>query len=174
MTSPKTLCLLRHCKSAWPSGAPDFDRPLNGRGRDAAGRIGRYLAQQKLAPDVVLCSAATRTRETLDLASLFWTSQPTIIIEPDLYLASERTLLAHIRRIDARHKVALVIGHNPAMQGLALELAAGARPAELDRLATKYPTGGLAMFDLKGEWSTAAPGAFSFRAFETPRTLERI
>jgi phosphohistidine phosphatase len=144
----KTLCLLRHCKSAWPSGAPDFERPLNGRGRDAAGRIGRYLGEQKLTPDVVLCSAATRTRETLDLASLFWSVPPTIIIEPELYLANERVLMAHIRRIDQRHKVALVIGHNPGMQGLALDLAIGEPSGELDRLATKFPTGGLALFDV--------------------------
>ncbi len=174
MPSVKTLCLLRHCKSAWPSGAPDFDRPLNGRGRDAAGRMGRYLAQEKLTPDVVLCSAATRTRETLDLGSLFWAVQPTIIIEPELYLAGEHILLRHIRRIDPRHKVALVIGHNPGMQGLALDLAVGAPTGELDRLATKYPTGGLTTFDIKGDWTTVAPGVVAFRAFETPRTLEKI
>jgi len=170
----RTLCLLRHCKSAWPSGAPDFERPLNGRGRDAAARMGRYLAQQKLAPDVVLCSAATRTRETLDLGSLFWNAPPTIIIEPDLYLAGERTLMAHIKRIDPRHKIALLIGHNPGMQGLALDLAAGAPAGELDRLATKYPTGGLSMFDVKGDWASVAPGAVSLRAFVTPKMLERI
>lgn len=170
----RTLCLLRHCKSAWPSNTPDFDRPLNSRGRDAAGRMGRYLAEQKLTPDVVLCSAATRTRETLDLGGLFWNAPPTIIIEPDLYLAGERTLLAHIRRIDPRHKVALLIGHNPGMQGLALDLAAGAPATERDRLATKYPTGGLAIFDIRGDWAGVAPGTVALHAFVTPRTLERI
>ncbi len=170
----RTLCLLRHCKSAWPSGTPDFERPLNGRGRDSAARMGRYLGQQKLTPDVVLCSAATRTRETLDLGSLFWSAPPTIVIEPDLYLAGERTLLAHIKRIDPRHKVALVIGHNPGMQGLALDLAAGAPSGELDRLATKYPTGGLTLFDIKGDWPSVAPNAMTLRAFITPRMLERI
>lgn len=170
----RTLCLLRHCKSAWPSGAPDFERPLNGRGRDNAATMGRYLAEQKTTPDVVLCSAATRTRETLDLGSLFWPTPPTIIIEPDLYLASERTLLAHIRRIDPRHKTALLIGHNPGTQGLALELATGAPQGELDRLATKYPTGGLAVFDVKGDWASVAPATVALRAFVTPKTLERI
>jgi phosphohistidine phosphatase len=123
---------------------------------------------------VVLCSAATRTRETLDLASLFWSVPPTIIIEPELYLANERVLMAHIRRIDQRHKVALVIGHNPGMQGLALDLAIGAPSGELDRLATKFPTGGLALFDLKGDWTSVAPGATSLRAYITPKMLERI
>lgn len=171
----KTLCLMRHAKSAWPSGIPDFDRPLNSRGRNAAGRVGRFVGQTGLTPDVVLCSAALRTRETLDLAGLFWKTRPTIVIEPDLYLASERTLIAHVRRIDNRHGTALLLGHNPGIQGLALQLAAAADQQDLDRLATKYPTAGLAVFDSTVEdWSEVSPKNCALRMFVTPRSLERM
>jgi phosphohistidine phosphatase len=168
----KTLCLLRHAKSAWPSGIGDFDRPLNGRGREAAGVMGRYMAAAALAPDLVLCSAATRTRETLELAALFWKSRPTIVIEPELYLAGERTMLAQARKVEARHSMALIIGHNPGTQALALQLAVNATSMELDRLATKYPTAGLAVFDFDVEdWAAIAPENATMRIFTTPRSL---
>ncbi len=62
----KRLLLLRHAKSSWhdPSLA-DFDRPLNQRGRAAARMMGDYLVRKGLLPDLVLCSAAQRARETL-------------------------------------------------------------------------------------------------------------
>lgn len=168
----KTLCLLRHAKSAWPSGIGDFERPLNGRGRDTAGVIGRYMAKSTLAPDMVLCSAATRTRETLELAALFWKSRPTIVIEPELYLAGERTLLAHARRIENRHTIGLVLGHNPGTQALALQLAENAIQGERDRLATKYPTAGLTVFDFDvQDWAQISPASATLRAFVTPRSL---
>jgi len=168
----KTLCLLRHAKSAWPSGIGDFDRPLNGRGREAAGTMGRYMAGAGLAPDLVLCSAATRTRETLELGALFWKNRPTIVIEPELYLAGERTMLAQARRIENRHGIALIIGHNPGTQALALQLAVSAPSMELDRLATKYPTGGLAVFDFAvDDWAQIAPDNATLRVFATPRSI---
>jgi phosphohistidine phosphatase len=168
----RTLCLLRHAKSAWPSGIGDFDRPLNGRGRDTAGVMGRYMATAGLVPDLVLCSAATRTRETLELAALFWKNRPTIVIEPELYLAGERLLLNHARRIEQRHKIALIIGHNPGTQAFALQLAGTAPTMEQDRLATKYPTAGLSVFDFDVEdWSQIAPENASLRVFTTPRSL---
>ena len=64
----KTLFLLRHAKSSWSEpGLADFNRPLNERGRRAAPLIARYLAHCDLLPDLILCSAALRTRETLAL-----------------------------------------------------------------------------------------------------------
>jgi phosphohistidine phosphatase len=168
----KTLCLLRHAKSAWPSGIGDFDRPLNGRGRDTAGVMGRYMASAGLTPGLVLCSAATRTRETLELAALFWKNRPTIVIEPELYLAGERTLLAQARRIENRHGIALIIGHNPGTQALALQLAVNAPSMDLDRLATKYPTAGLAVFDFDVEdWAQIGPENSTLRVFATPRSI---
>ena len=56
------LILLRHAKSAWPDGAPDVDRPLAKRGREAAPRMGGYLAEEGLIPDLVLVSPARRAR----------------------------------------------------------------------------------------------------------------
>src|SRR5262249_41406064 len=62
------LMLLRHAKSSWDDGSlEDFDRPLAPRGEAAAPRMGAYMAAHDLAPQLILCSPAVRTRQTLDL-----------------------------------------------------------------------------------------------------------
>ena len=65
-TTRRRLLLLRHAKSAWPEDVPDFDRPLAPRGRKAAKRIGAYLTDKQLVPDLALISPARRARETWD------------------------------------------------------------------------------------------------------------
>ena len=63
-----TLSLLRHAKSSWKEPAlPDHDRPLNTRGKAEAPVMGKEIAKHGLEPDLVLCSTARRTRDTLKL-----------------------------------------------------------------------------------------------------------
>jgi phosphohistidine phosphatase len=63
-----TLSLLRHAKSSWKNPTlPDHDRPLNSRGKAQAPMVGKAMAKRGLNPDLVLCSTARRTRDTLDL-----------------------------------------------------------------------------------------------------------
>jgi phosphohistidine phosphatase len=65
--SERRLYLLRHAKSSWKeAGLADHDRPLARRGRRAAKAIGRHLREQRVEPELVLCSTARRTRETLE------------------------------------------------------------------------------------------------------------
>ena len=81
-------------------------------------------------------------------------------------------MLAQARKVEARHSMALIIGHNPGTQALALQLAVNAPNMELDRLATKYPTGGLAVFDFDVEdWAQIAPENSTLRVFATPRSI---
>jgi phosphohistidine phosphatase len=64
----KTLHLLRHAKSSWKDPAlDDHERPLSKRGRETAKMIGAYLRREKIRPDMVVCSTAVRTRQTLAL-----------------------------------------------------------------------------------------------------------
>jgi phosphohistidine phosphatase len=60
----KNLLLLRHAKSAWPDGVEDHDRPLAERGRRDAPRMGAYMADVGIEPNVALVSSARRTQET--------------------------------------------------------------------------------------------------------------
>jgi phosphohistidine phosphatase len=132
------LYLLRHAKSSWDEPRlVDHDRPLAPRGRRAAKAMGRYLRRHEIEPDVILCSSATRARQTLERLGL-----PDARIEPGLYGADAATLRGFIPETGS----AMLIGHNPGVQDLALSLArSGPRLAEL---AAKFPTGALATIEL--------------------------
>ncbi len=167
----KRLYLLRHFKSSWddPSLA-DFDRPLSKRGRRAGTAMGRHIADEGLLPELALCSTARRARDTWRQISAEWKSPPTVRFDDRLYMADADTMLELFADLpnDANHVMA--IAHNPGMAALALELAATTRAATLARMRTKYPTGGLAIFDLAIErWSAIAPHCGKLIGFVTPR-----
>ena len=88
------LHLLRHAKSSWNDDVEDHERPLNRRGREAARLVGRHLPAAAGAIDLVLCSSAARTRETLDLALAGFAAPPRCLIEDELYLADRDELIA--------------------------------------------------------------------------------
>lgn len=137
----KTLFLLRHAKSDYPSGTRDFDRPLNPRGRAAALKMGEELRRLGLAADHILASPAARVKETLGLVSDGYGGRMPVDYREDLYLAAPETLIALIAATDDDHDGLLIVGHNPGLQQLALQLG-GDGPAR-DAILAKYPTGAL-------------------------------
>ncbi|WP_197495909.1 SixA phosphatase family protein [Acidihalobacter yilgarnensis] len=63
----KTLTLLRHAKSSWKQpDLSDFERPLNGRGREDAPEMGHRLARRGLQPTHIVSSPAVRARATAE------------------------------------------------------------------------------------------------------------
>lgn len=140
-----TLYLLRHAKAqkAVP-GEDDLSRPLIRRGREAAERMAAWFAARKIGPDTVLCSPSARTRETLAIVQPALGS-PKIVFDASLYGASAKTLLALIGRLPRESRSALVIGHNPGIEELALTLAGHGPPRLLAKLREKFPTGALAV-----------------------------
>jgi phosphohistidine phosphatase len=148
-----TLHLLRHAKSSWKEDAPDHERPLSRRGREAARRIGRRLPAATGALDLVLCSSARRACETLDLVLADFTQRPHILIEQGLYLASRERLLERLRRLAEEDGSVLLIGHNPALFELALALAAPDAPAFHALAGGKFPTAARASFRVETRWA---------------------
>jgi phosphohistidine phosphatase len=145
----KRLALLRHAKSSWSeSGADDLDRPLNDRGWKAARRMGRELAHRDIAFDLVLASPAARVRETIDGLREKLKLNVEIRFEPRLYLASEETLLAVVRELPENAHAPLLVGHNPGLQRLALELTHQDPKGFRARICEKFPTGALAQLEL--------------------------
>lgn len=159
-----TLSLLRHAKSNWDDPSlKDFDRPLAKRGENAAPRMGAYMAAEGLAPELILCSPAVRARQTLDLVLPRIAGGPTVVYEDGFYLAAPSVMLARVRRIE---------GHDPGMQGLALELAGTGEAELLQALAVKFPTGGLAVIRFKArDWSKVGPAKGRLERFVTPKML---
>ncbi len=168
----KTLYLLRHAKSSWEDPVLDFERPLNGRGRKAARMMGKHLASAGIAPDLILCSAAVRTRETLDRLGDTLARSP-VLIERDLYETTHQRLLDRLRRIPDDAARVMLIGHNPGLERLARLLSDGdGEPDALDRLEVKYPTGTLATLGVKvGHWRALGAGTCRLQALVRPADL---
>jgi phosphohistidine phosphatase len=170
MRAMKHVYLLRHAKSSWKTrGVQDHDRPLAPRGRRAAKAIAGYLLEHGIEPELVLCSTARRTRETLErIEPALGTAD--VRFEPELYGASAGTLLDRLRRVDDEVGSVLLIGHNPAIQTLALDLATHAAP----EMEAKFPTAALAALEFRGRsWRALGAGTVELTAFVRPRDLER-
>ena len=168
----KTLTLLRHAKSGWDDPvARDFDRPLNPKGRRAAQTIGREMKRLGLGFDHVVASPAARVRETIGEVETGFGGALAPAWDRRLYLASPATLLDVARETPADAARLLLIGHNPGLEELVLELAqAGDLRGEAE---DKYPTATLAeiTFDVD-EWGEVAPGAGTLARFVRPRDLD--
>jgi phosphohistidine phosphatase len=167
----KQLYLLRHAKSSWKdTSVPDRDRPLAGRGRRAAKALARHLREQRIEPELILCSTARRARETLERIEPAL-GTPSVQVEDDLYAASADALLERLRNVPDEVGSVMLIGHNPGLQDLALDLAR-ASPTVRD-LATKYPTAALATLAFPASsWQELDRDTAELVALVRPRDLE--
>ncbi len=166
----KRIHLLRHAKSSRDDDAlADHDRPLAPRGRRAAKSLANHLSHEGIAPDLVLCSSAQRARETLEGISPALGDVPASI-DDRLYGASAAELGERLREIPDTVQSVMLIGHNPAVERLALDLAGtGEAIAELEQ---KYPTGALATLEFDGSWGALERGSAHLARFVRPRDLE--
>jgi len=166
-----TLYLLRHAKSSWADPAlADRDRPLAPRGRRDAKRIGKHLAGLGIEPELVLCSTAERTRETLELIRPALGATSKVKLEAKLYTASSDELLERIRAVSEPVASVMLIGHNPGLQDLALVLASAG--AELERLEAKFPTAALATLTLPtATWRRLSQSDAVLAAYVVPKQL---
>jgi phosphohistidine phosphatase len=167
----RQLFLLRHAKSSHDEpDLADHDRPLAPRGRRAATAMARHMRDRGLEPALVLCSSATRARQTFDAVAAGSGESPDVRIESELYEATETGLLERLRQIPDDVPSAMIVGHNPAIERLALNLAAGG--PDLAELARKYPTGALALLRVEGSWADLQPDGARLTVFVKPRDLE--
>lgn len=176
------LWLLRHAKSAWDDPElDDFARPLSPRGKKACRLLARHMAERNLSPGLVLCSPATRTRQTWErlqkrLDRQLSNGAPDRVparFDPSLYLAEPTTLLALTRAAPTDCRELMVIGHNPGLEEFAAHLTGSAAGDALDRLSAKFPTGGLAeiVFPAKA-WAQVAPKTGFLASFVVPAQLK--
>ena len=161
---PRILYLLRHAKSSWKDDSlADFDRPLKGRGRDAAEQMGKRLASEKLEDAVLICSPAARTRETAQLVLKHSGLRMDQRFDERIYEASLRDLLQVVSEIPDEKQTAMLIGHNPGFAELLAFLTGEARA---------MPTCALAKIKLEvASWKDARGGEGSLKLFLTPKGL---
>jgi phosphohistidine phosphatase len=167
MNDQHTLLLMRHAKSDYPEGVPDHDRPLAPRGIRQAGLAGDWLRANAPTIDAVLCSTATRARQTLDNTRI---DAPARFTER-LYGATPGRTIEEINETAGDVATLLVIGHEPTMSSLALILADDDSTdlAAMERISTKFPTSAIAVLTVPGAWKELEPGRAALTGFEVPR-----
>lgn len=148
----KKLFVLRHAKSSWDdSNLADFDRPLNGRGLNAAPFMGELIARKSLMPDLFLSSPAKRASQTAALVKESSGSNAELRFDERIYEASPNTLCQVITEIDDANDSAMIVGHNPGMEGLIRLLTGSSEP---------MPTAALASIDLNVKsWGEVSAGS---------------
>jgi phosphohistidine phosphatase len=167
----RRLILLRHAKSAWPDVA-DHERPLAPRGRRDAPAAGRWLSKAGLVPDRVICSTAERARETWQLAETKLDAHPPVVFDERVYGATSTGLLDLARQTPSGVRTLLIVGHDPTMRELTLELASAQpedeRQEALGRVRIKFPTAAIAVLAFTGAWPGLAPGQARLTDFAAP------
>ena len=115
----KMLLLLRHAKSSWDHPElHDHDRPLNKRGSREAPKVGRYLKEHDLVPDLIISSTARRARDTAQAVSEESGFMGQIDLYQDLYLSDTSCYLDILHCLPDEADRVLVVGHNPEMEDL--------------------------------------------------------
>jgi phosphohistidine phosphatase len=158
---------MRHAKSDYPPGVADHDRPLARRGIREAGLAGDWLRANIDAIDSVLCSTATRTRETLANTRI----DAQVRFTDRLYDATPGIVIEEINTVSDAVATLLVVGHEPTMSALALGLAGDddTDVAVAERISAKFPTSAIAVLSVPCRWKALELGGAALIGFEIPR-----
>ena len=129
-----------------------------------------------LVPDLVLCSTARRARRTWDLAAAAMAdtgAAPQVKVMRELYLATPQTMLALLAREGGDAARLMLVGHNPGLHELALQLAGTDAAGCRAQLTENLPTAALVRLGLEApDWRGLAPGACRLLGFWRPREVE--
>ena len=160
----RSLLLFRHGKSDWDTDAADLERPLKGKGKRAAKRMGCWLAEAGELPDLALSSPALRARDTLRRAHRAGGWECPVAIRDTLYVFDGEDLLTFLQGFDQPVRRLLLTGHQPALGELVALLAGGGR--------LRFPTAAMARIDLAiDDWAAVRPGCGELRWLVPPRVL---
>jgi len=142
----KTLYIMRHAKSSWAdTDLADFDRPLNDRGQRDAPFMGNVMRDNGYAPDIILSSPAVRARETARSVKKGGDLNGEIVFDDRIYEASPQSLKQVVSEIGDKHTSAMLVGHNPGIEGFIRYLTGTLEP---------MPTAALAVIELNtASWS---------------------
>ena len=158
----KTLFIFRHAKSSWDDDdLADFDRPLNYRGRKAGPFMGELMARNGFDPMVILVSPAVRAKETARLVKDTGNLTGELRFEHRIYEASSQGLRQVVSEVDDVYNSAMLVGHNPGIEGFIRYLTGALEP---------MPTAALAVVELKIEkWDAIDDGCGELRALYRPK-----
>jgi phosphohistidine phosphatase len=166
------LLILRHGKSDWDAGTDDYHRPLTDRGKRGAQRMGVWLLQQQLLPDLIISSPAERALVTAQkLCKAAGTGDQGIQRDESVYGATAGELHKVLTGCpESVHRVMLV-GHNPGLEDLLVLLAGAAVTIPDD--GKLLPTATLARLTVMNAWKDLAPESALLESITRPANLPK-
>ncbi len=168
----RNLLIMRHAKSAWDTEvASDYERPLAKRGRKDAPRMGRWIKDNELLPNIIISSPALRASQTATaVADEAGIAPRDIRFEKRIYGAGVSELVRALSKCPADKKTVLLVGHNPGLDELLEYLSAGGIPRREDgKLLT---TGALVHLKLPNDWRELTRGSGKLVVLVRPRELK--
>lgn len=167
----KKLYLVRHAKSSWDDpDLPDFERPLNKRGKKDAPNMAKRLKERRVTPDIMVSSTATRAQDTcMKFAEVLDFEKSKIKTTRSLYHADEEQILKVLKDLKDfpgdDEEVVLLFGHNPGLTEFANLL--------LDTYIDNIPTCGIVAVTLKiDRWKDASFGCGELDFFDFPKNKD--
>jgi phosphohistidine phosphatase len=159
----KTLYLVRHAKSYWgDQSTPDFDRPLNNRGKRDAPFMGEVLKDKNIKPDLILSSPARRTKKTAtEIAKKIGYPEKKILFNEELYEASSNILINVIEKLDEKYNSVILFGHNPGLTLLNNHIS--------NNYLDNIPTCGIVALQVDKKWEDVGKNSCEFVFFEYPK-----
>jgi phosphohistidine phosphatase len=166
------LWVLRHAKAA-AQGRDDHSRPITARGRRQATEVGRYVARTAVTgatrPELVLSSSARRAVQTAELVVAELGADVELVVEHRLYHAGPDDVVDIVRELGDDPESVLVVGHNPTVHELALDLVDDGDAARNAALEQGFPTATLAVIAVAApSWSRLATGTGTLLDLHTP------
>jgi len=172
----RRLMLLRHAKSERDGAGDahrDRERKLTKRGRNDAAVIGAYMAQDALVPDLAIVSPARRAQETWNLVAAQLAKEARALNDERIYDASAEALITVIGETRQAQSL-LIVGHNPGLHDVAVQLIASGNVDARERVSENLPTSGLVVIDIAfDDWSLLRPNPNAGRLdrFVSPRLI---
>jgi len=166
------LIILRHGKSDWNTNETDYNRPVTDRGKRGAQRIGVWLAQNGLKPDMVISSPAERARLTAQkMMKAMGETDHYIIYDERIYEAALNDLLDVLSGISRETKRVILVGHNPGLEQLLIYLCDEKITIPDD--GKLLPTATLAHLSLSCQWNEIRKNSAKLVKIQRPKTLAK-
>jgi phosphohistidine phosphatase len=158
----RRLILFRHGKAETAgSNGGDRERPLAARGCADSAATARWLSQTGFVPDIVLVSPSARTLETWDAARSYF-PDASVESRERLYLAGSETIRDVVDEAAPGAETVMVIGHNPGLQELGVQLASEGRAPRVQakRMEDGFPTAAAWVFRIRKDGRAALEAAY--------------
>lgn len=167
----RQLLIMRHAKSAWDTDArTDFERPLAKRGKKDAPRVGRWLRQRGLVPDLVVSSPARRAKQTaLEVCKELGLAKARVKWELSIYEGDTDGLLNVLESCPADASTVLLVGHNPGLEMLITYLCGCDIAMSAD--SKLMPTAAVAQLEMPKDWGRLQSETARLVSIVRPRSL---